>query len=68
MDDKVIECQSRSALYGLSSGALVFCSLFFVQKRATKGQLISKYHFGVFKFQIYHYITNEILRISAPDL
>ena len=36
MDDKLIECQSRSALYGLSSGALVFCSLYFVQKRATK--------------------------------
>jgi len=36
MDDKLIECQSRSALLGLSSGALVFCSLFFVQKRATK--------------------------------
>ena len=52
MDDKVIECQSRSALYGLSSGALVFCSLYFVQKRATKGQLISKFHFGVFKSTI----------------
>ena len=59
MDDKLIECQSRSALYGLSSGALVFCSLYFVQKRATKGQLISKCHFGVFKFQIY-LSNNEI--------
>jgi len=36
MDDKLIECQGRSTLYGLSTGAITFAACYFVQKRATK--------------------------------
>lgn len=36
MDDKMAECKSRAALYGLSTGSLVFSVFFLMQRFAMK--------------------------------
>jgi len=44
-DDKLIECQGRAYLGGLSTSAIVFASLYFVQSFATrKWRNISQLH------------------------
>jgi len=35
-NDKLLECQSRAYLGGLSTGSIVFAGLYFVQRFATK--------------------------------